>query len=461
MPAGMNRRRARQLGASLSVAFGLWLCASVSLALAGPAQPILLFSLHFERGQFSLTGIEGRAGYATQSGSPQDPDDLYTLVLTDARGGVVATQQFALGKTVWGAPWAESEGQSQGQDDAEHGPPIVLDTLDTVVSIADLPGADGIEIYDLQGNLLLRETGLNERVQRTAQAPTETWEDISTPCCGDNCLDILFLGDDYTTTASLDIFRSDVAYMASYFRQIEPYSLRPNVINVRAIPSTTDLACVYNCFGTPRLICCDGDIILPLASQAPHDKIIVLVNNNEYGGSGSVNFAVAYHRFPQFGPQVAIHEFSHSFALLGDEYSFGPNNGGNPLRANCDDTPGCPRWYGMPGTTCLPGCTYNEWFRATNDCLMLRIRTEPASGVFCPVCRALIGGYLAPFSDAWSDTDCNGTTNVLDITRVANAWNDFTRLGSYDRNFDVDNEGLGDGDVDIVDVLLVAGRLTS
>ncbi|MBK9232761.1 MAG: hypothetical protein IPO15_18465 [Anaerolineae bacterium] len=36
----------------------------------------------------------------------------------------------------------------------------------------------------------------------------------------------------------------------------------------------------------------------------------MLVNNNEYGGSGSVNSDVAYHRFPQYGPQVAIHEFS-------------------------------------------------------------------------------------------------------------------------------------------------------
>ncbi|MBK7201391.1 hypothetical protein [Candidatus Amarolinea dominans] len=44
---------------------------------------------------------------------------------------------------------------------------------------------------------------------------------------------LLFLGDDYTTTASLDMFRSDVSYMANYFRQVEPYA--PNVINVRTV----------------------------------------------------------------------------------------------------------------------------------------------------------------------------------------------------------------------------------
>ncbi|MFZ1239382.1 MAG: M64 family metallopeptidase [Anaerolineae bacterium] len=446
------RRFGPQLGASLLLALGL-LLGWGALAAASSSQPILLFSLHVEAGQFRLTAIEGRTGFMPDNGSPVDTNDLYTLLLLDARGNALATQQFALGRTVWGAPWAEG--------DAEAPHPVVMPAvLETVVTAPDLPGADGIEIYDLNGTLLLRETGLHDRVQRAGESPTTIWEDISTPCCGDNCLDLLFLGDDYTTTASLDMFRSDVSYMANYFRQVEPYSARPNVINVRAIASTTDLECNYNCFGTPRLICCNGNIILPLASQAPHDKIIVLVNNNEYGGSGSVNFAVAYHRFPQYGPQVAIHEFSHSFALLGDEYSFGPNNGGNPLRANCDDNASCPRWNGMPGTSCIPGCTYNEWYRATNDCLMLRIRSEPASGVFCPVCRAIIGGYLAPFSDAWSDTDCDGATDVLDITRVARAWNDFVQNGSYDPNFDVDNGGTGDGDIDIVDVSLVSGHLT-
>lgn len=446
------RRFGPQLGVSLLIALGLLLGWGGALVAASSPQPLLLFSLHVEGGQFSLTAIEGRTGYLPDSGSPEDTQDLYTLLLLDARGRALTTQQFSLGKTVWGAPWMDEMDAPQ----PEVNPPV----LDTVVSVPDLAGADGIEVYDLNGALLLRATGLNDRVQRAAGAPTTVWEDISTPCCGDNCLDLLFLGDDYTTTASLDTFRSDVAYMANYFRQVEPYSVRSNVINVRAIPSTTDLQCNYNCFGTPRLICCNGNIILPLASQAPHDKIIVLVNNDEYGGSGSVNFAVAYHRFPQYGPQVAIHEFSHSFALLGDEYSFGPNNGGNPLRANCDDNASCPRWYGLPGTSCIPGCTYDEWYRATDDCLMLRIRSDPASGVFCPVCRVLIGGYLAPFTDVWSDTNCDGATDVLDITRAADAWNDFVRSGSYNRDFDVDNNGVGDGDVDIMDLLLVASRLS-
>ncbi|MBK6432421.1 hypothetical protein [Candidatus Amarolinea dominans] len=254
------RRFGPQLGASLLLALGL-LLGWGALAAASSSQPILLFSLHVEAGQFRLTAIEGRTGFMPDNGSPVDTNDLYTLLLLDARGNALATQQFALGRTVWGAPWAD-------EPEAPH-PVVMPAVLETVVTAPDLPGADGIEIYDLNGTLLLRETGLHDRVQRAGESPTTIWEDISTPCCGDNCLDLLFLGDDYTTTASLDMFRSDVSYMANYFRQVEPYSARPNVINVRAIASTTDLECNYNCFGTPRLICCNGNIILPLASQAP------------------------------------------------------------------------------------------------------------------------------------------------------------------------------------------------
>ncbi|MBK9233905.1 MAG: hypothetical protein IPO15_24455 [Anaerolineae bacterium] len=156
---------------------------------ASSSQPILLFSLHVEAGQFRLTAIEGRTGFMPDNGSPVDTNDLYTLLLLDARGNALATQQFALGRTVWGAPWAEG--------DAEAPHPVVMPAvLETVVTAPDLPGADGIEIYDLNGTLLLRETGLHDRVQRAGESPTTIWEDISTPCCGDNCLDLLFLGDD-------------------------------------------------------------------------------------------------------------------------------------------------------------------------------------------------------------------------------------------------------------------------
>lgn len=434
------------------------LCVTAVPAVAGPATPagpVLIVTLHYTNDEFSLLGIQAQTGYTTGTGSPIDPQDSYTLLLLDAAGRALATQQFAVGKVVWDAPiLGEFEGHEQGQ--------VMPATLEPAVIVPDLDDAVAFEIYDLNGNLKLRVDDLPAHIERQAMpAVPSAGEDISTPCCGISCLDILFLGDDYTTQASLDTFRSDVAFMANYFRQVAPFSSRPNLVNIRALPSTQDLQCNYGCFNNPRLICCNSTLVAIQASQVPHDKVVVLVNNETYGGSGSVNYATAYHRAPQYGPQVMIHEFAHSFALLGDEYSFGPYNGGGAPRANCDDNPACPRWFGQAGTSCIPGCTYDEWFRPTDDCLMLRIRTDPASGTFCPVCRTLLTETLDVFSDRWSDTNCDGTTDVLDITRVAQAWNDFVRLGVYDGNLDLDAAGAGDGDIDVIDVVLVTSRFGS
>ncbi len=417
-----------------------------------PAGPVLIITLHYASETFSLVDIQAQTGYTTGSGSPIDPQDSYTLLLLDAAGRALVTQQFAVGKVLWDAPiLGEFEGHEKGM--------ITPDVLEPAIIVPDLADATAFEIYDLNGNLKLHLADLPAHISRrpVPEAPT-AGEDISTPCCGDSCLDILFLGDDYTTQASLDTFRADVAFMANYFRQVTPFNSRPNRVNIRALPSTQDLQCNYGCFGNPRLVCCNDTMVAVQASQVPHDKVVVLINNDTYGGSGGVNYSTAYHRTPQYGPQVMIHEFAHSFALLGDEYSFGPYTGSVLPRYNCDDNPACPRWFGLPGTSCIPGCTYDEWSRATDDCLMLRIRTEPASGTFCPVCRLLINGALDGFSDQWSDTNCDGATDVLDVTRVGQAWNDFVQLGVYDSNFDVDNAGSGDGDIDVIDVVLVASR---
>lgn len=56
----------------------------------------------------------------------------------------------------------------------------------------------------------------------------------------------------------------------------------------------------------------------------------------------------------------------------------------------------------------------------------------------------------------WADVDDDGDVDIIDIQLVAARWN--TRVGdpNYDPKYDVDNEGLGDGDIDIIDIQLVA-----
>ena len=59
-------------------------------------------------------------------------------------------------------------------------------------------------------------------------------------------------------------------------------------------------------------------------------------------------------------------------------------------------------------------------------------------------------------SGFWADIDRDGDVDILDVQLVAARWNSHAGDPNYDPRCDVDNEGQGDGDIDILDVQLVA-----
>jgi len=83
--------------------------------------------------------------------------------------------------------------------------------------------------------------------------------------------------------------------------------------------------------------------------------------------------------------------------------------------------------------------------------------TQPNGSAISPL--NVVDGKIRVTSSGcfWADIDCDGDVDVVDIQLVAGRWN--TRVGdpNYDPKCDVDNEGQGDGDIDIVDIQLVAG----
>jgi hypothetical protein len=133
-------------------------------------------------------------------------------------------------------------------------------------------------------------------------------------------LDIVYVGDDYT---SLSSFASDVTTFKNKLLSYEPFKSNTNKINIYRVDKIVDLGCEYNCNGIARLICCDISKVKTLASECPADQIVVLVNNNNYGGAGyiSSDVAVSY----RGDARVAVHEFGHSFGDLTDEYDDDPN----------------------------------------------------------------------------------------------------------------------------------------
>lgn len=171
-----------------------------------------------------------------------------------------------------------------------------------------------------------------------------------------NRVDLLILGDGYRS-GEQSKFASDAALLADSFFSITPYREYRNYVNVWTlfVPSIQSGAdhppyssrcgeygmaqgccadpgaaaqpskfvdtafdatfCSYN---VQRLLTVNLEKVLSAAAAAPMwDKIMVMVNDTTYGGSGGAAAVVSTN---DLSVQVAQHEYGHSFTHLADEY---------------------------------------------------------------------------------------------------------------------------------------------
>ena len=93
----------------------------------------------------------------------------------------------------------------------------------------------------------------------------------------------------------------------------------------------------FNCGNVDRRLCVDVAKTFAVVNQTfpQWDNILVIVNSSKYGGAGYSN-GIGTVSMSSSTKYVAIHEMAHSFAHLGDEYSYGqtsiPSN--EPSAAN-------------------------------------------------------------------------------------------------------------------------------
>jgi fibrillarin-like rRNA methylase len=155
-----------------------------------------------------------------------------------------------------------------------------------------------------------------------------------------NRLDLLIVAEGYTAQQQ-DKFLSDASSLATKLLSISPYRDFKHLINVRwlFVPSAQSGADKPNCVQTPlepvvmvdtafdatfctaglrRLITFDYGKLNIAASNVPDwDYLLLLVNDNEYGGAGGF---VSVASTNQASSEVMQHELGHSFTLLADEY---------------------------------------------------------------------------------------------------------------------------------------------
>jgi hypothetical protein len=161
-----------------------------------------------------------------------------------------------------------------------------------------------------------------------------------------NRLDLLFIGDGYTA-AEADRFESDVESVAAQFLAASPYGEYSNYLNIVrhfvASPQSgadhpvckgdpfavhdpkegtfvqTAFDATYCTNGIQRLLTVNPLKVFAAAAAVPDwDKIVVIVNDGLYGGSGgTVPVISADHS----AVSLLQHEYGHSFTMLADEYS--------------------------------------------------------------------------------------------------------------------------------------------
>jgi hypothetical protein len=162
-----------------------------------------------------------------------------------------------------------------------------------------------------------------------------------------NRVDLVIMGDGFTAAQiASGLYAQRVeAVVQLMFRQ-EPYFEYNTFFNVHRVdvvsadpgadhPSrgqfvNTALDAAYDCGGITRLICVSTSKVnavlarTALAADA-HDLTLVLVNDEDYGGSGG---QVTVASLDALVVELVLHELGHSFAQLADEY-------GGPPPPNC------------------------------------------------------------------------------------------------------------------------------
>jgi hypothetical protein len=197
-----------------------------------------------------------------------------------------------------------------------------------------------------------------------------------------NRLDILLMGDGYTASQKAK-FIADATSLANNFLNITPYRDFAQLINVHwlFVPSNQSGADKPTCAETPgsavvavdtafdgtfcvggirRLVTVNYSKTNTAAAAVPGwDQILMLVNDNEYGGSGGPLSVVSTN---SAAVGIAQHEFGHTFTLLADEY------GGTTPNTSCSDLVGAallPCRANVTNETDRTRIKWRQWIKPT------------------------------------------------------------------------------------------------
>ena len=118
-------------------------------------------------------------------------------------------------------------------------------------------------------------------------------------------------------------FLSDADRLTNAISEYEPFKTYKKKFCFRMVLKPCSSGFSYYTFGMERYLMTDNfQAVCKAASEGgfPWDFVIVLVNNQQYGGGGIYNFYASVSAKNQSAKEILVHEFGHSFANLADEY---------------------------------------------------------------------------------------------------------------------------------------------
>jgi len=364
---------------------------SRDLNQAGPDNLVYILDLSYQEGEFSLSGIILKEGHVPDRKSSKGN---YRLEMVSNSGEILYSLNFGIPRAISVIPSKEEPGIHES---------VPVENSDIAFIVPYYEDLDRVRVYD-DGALLLDEEIHESSIKySTIHESADTCVTLNSSGSSASKMDIVFVGDNYSAE-DLGTFLSDAEYFRDTLMNMSPFNSSWDRFNFYLVNESTDLGCYYNCGGIQRLLCCEDAPVTSAASACTNDEIMVIVNSEEYGGSGGYDYVVANRVYPY----VMVHEFGHGIGVwadgLADEYSYGTTgtiqgliNTYGVSAENCadvysgTDSEPCPKWSTVEGVGCYSVCSYTNLYRPLDyGCMMNDLTAE-----FCPVC----GNYLSDFLD--------------------------------------------------------------
>jgi hypothetical protein len=149
-------------------------------------------------------------------------------------------------------------------------------------------------------------------------------------------VDVAFVAEGYTLQEEAKLKADLHRFMEVFFKQ-EPYKSLKNEFNLYGVfkPSfesgcdeprhgifkNTAINATFNSLGSERyLLTEDNKSLRDIAAHVPYDTLVIMINQDRYGGGGIYNLFCTFTVDNQWHEYLFLHEFGHSFSGLADEY---------------------------------------------------------------------------------------------------------------------------------------------